>query len=57
MLGTYPDWVREWIDQQGGLSERLITMSFEYASRHMKICDGEAPAQIARTERTSATRL
>jgi hypothetical protein len=53
MMRTYPDWVRTWIDQQGGLSERLITMSFEYASRYMKRCEEDVPGQSVRTDRVA----
>ena len=38
MTRKYPDWVRAWIVAQGGLSDRLATMSYEYASRFMRTC-------------------
>jgi len=38
MMRKYPDWVRAWIVAQGGLSDRLATMSYEYASRFMRTC-------------------
>jgi hypothetical protein len=38
MMRKYPEWVRAWIVAQGGLSDRLATMSYEYASRFMRTC-------------------
>src|SRR5215207_5674562 len=38
MLKTYPDWVRSWISSRGGLSNRVITMNYSYASKFMKPC-------------------
>ena len=38
MMRKYPDWVRAWIVAQGGLSDRLATMHYEYASRFMRTC-------------------
>jgi hypothetical protein len=49
MLNAYPEWVRSWIDAVGGLSEDLVTMNFEYASRYMRPCDSEKPKEILRT--------
>jgi hypothetical protein len=39
LLNTYPSWVRNWINSKGGLSRRLITMPFRYASKHMQACE------------------
>jgi hypothetical protein len=44
MLNSYPGWVRSWISSRGGLSSRVITMDYAYASRFMKTC-GTATAQ------------
>jgi hypothetical protein len=44
MLKSYPSWVRNWINSQGGLSSRVITMNYRYASKFMKPC-GTATAQ------------
>jgi hypothetical protein len=41
MLSTYPGWVKSWIDAMGGLTGELITMNFEYARRHMRVCQNE----------------
>jgi hypothetical protein len=38
MMRKYPKWVRAWIVEQGGLSDRLVTMSYEYASKFMRTC-------------------
>jgi hypothetical protein len=45
MLNKYPGWVRSWISSNGGLSRRLITMPYGYASKYMKPC--EPPTAIA----------
>jgi hypothetical protein len=44
MLNKYPGWVREWISSHGGLSRRLITMPFGFASNYLRMC-GTATAQ------------
>jgi hypothetical protein len=38
MMRKYPEWVRAWIAAQGGLSDRLVTMRYEYANRFMRTC-------------------
>jgi hypothetical protein len=38
MMRKYPKWVRAWIVAQGGLSDRLPTMSYEYAHKFMRSC-------------------
>lgn len=38
MMRKYPKWVRAWIVEQGGLSDRLMTMSYGYASKFMRTC-------------------
>jgi hypothetical protein len=38
MVRKYPKWVRVWIVAQGGLSDRLPTMSYEYANKFMRSC-------------------
>jgi hypothetical protein len=44
MLNKYPSWVRNWISNHGGLSQKLITMPYEYTSKYMKTC-GTATAE------------
>jgi hypothetical protein len=39
MMQKYPDWVRNWIQVQGGLSSRLIKMDYAYASRFIPSCE------------------
>jgi hypothetical protein len=39
MLNTYPEWVTTWIDAKGGLSGRLMTMDYSYASQHLRRCE------------------
>jgi hypothetical protein len=38
MMRKYPTWVRAWIIAHGGLSDRLITMTYEYANKFMQTC-------------------
>lgn len=38
MMRKYPRWVRVWIAAQGGLSDRLATMSYAYAQNFMRTC-------------------
>lgn len=38
MMRKYPTWVRAWIVAQGGLSDRLTTMTYEYANKFMRTC-------------------
>jgi hypothetical protein len=38
MMRKYPRWVRIWIVGHGGLSDRLATMSYQYAQNFMRSC-------------------
>jgi hypothetical protein len=38
MMGQYPQWVRDWITRNGGLTNRVIRMDYAYASRFMQTC-------------------
>ena len=38
MMRKYPNWVRAWIVAQGGLSDGLDTMGYEYANKFMRTC-------------------
>lgn len=38
MMRKYPGWVRSYIASNGGLSSRLMTMDYKYASRFMRRC-------------------
>jgi hypothetical protein len=39
MMTKYPDWVRSWIHEKGGLSHQLFRMDYAYASRFIPDCD------------------
>jgi hypothetical protein len=39
MMRKYPQWVRTWIAAQGGLSDRLATMSNSYAQNFIRTCN------------------
>lgn len=39
MLNSYPDWVRRWISDNGGLTSRLKTMPYAYARQFVPDCD------------------
>jgi hypothetical protein len=41
MLNSYPSWVRNWINKWGGLSRKLITMDYAYASKFMRTCGSQ----------------
>jgi hypothetical protein len=49
MMQNYPAWVKSWIRSQGGLSGQLKTMSYSYASRHIKPCGSFAAAKQNRS--------
>jgi len=38
LMERYPDWVKDWIFLQGGLTRRLMTMDYKYASRFIPAC-------------------
>lgn len=38
MMREYPRWVQSWLIQQGGLTDRLVTMDFSYISQHIRSC-------------------
>lgn len=42
MMRKYPGWVKAWIQSNGGLNGRLITMDYSYASRFIPSCKGTA---------------
>jgi hypothetical protein len=39
MAGKYPDWVRSWIQEKGGLSNQLLRMDYAYASQFIPGCE------------------
>ena len=38
LLERYPDWVKDWISLQGGLSRSLMTMDYAYARQFVQPC-------------------
>jgi hypothetical protein len=38
MYASYPGWVRSWISSKGGMTRRLITMDYAYASNFLPQC-------------------
>jgi hypothetical protein len=45
MMRKYPTWVRAWIVAHGGLSDRLSTMTYEYANKFMRTCGRTSTGQ------------
>jgi hypothetical protein len=38
LLRSYPEWVREWIASEGGLSETILELPPELIRQHLKEC-------------------
>jgi hypothetical protein len=38
LMAKYPDWVRSWIQEKGGLSHQLFRMDYTYASQFIPSC-------------------
>ena len=38
LMRKYPKWVRAWIVARGGLSDRLVTMNYDYANKFIRTC-------------------
>jgi hypothetical protein len=38
LMRKYPGWVKSWIARNGGLSGRLVTMNYSYASKFLRRC-------------------
>ncbi len=54
MLKNYPDWVVRWINQNGGLSRKLLQMNYSYASQYLPTCGNERqPETVARNSTRS----
>jgi hypothetical protein len=54
MMRNYPEWVRLWIDSRGGLTRRMKTMPYDYASIFLKQCDHEVSKRDSRLTRLLA---
>jgi hypothetical protein len=53
MMKTYPAWVRSWVSSKGGLTRRLVTMNYAYASRFMRPCGtSTASADVRKAGKT-----
>ena len=39
LLENYPEWVKSWIADRGGLTKDIMTMDYSYASRFLDRCD------------------
>ena len=39
LLESYPEWVKSWIANRGGLSKNIMTMDYSYASKFLDKCD------------------
>ncbi len=49
LMGRYPDWVKSWIEENGGLSPELMVMDYRYASKFITPCnEKEAAPRLAR---------
>lgn len=42
LMSTYPQWVRQWIAANGGLTSSLKTMSYDHASKFLPTCKTSA---------------
>ncbi|MEP6565760.1 MAG: hypothetical protein ABJB10_11535 [Mesorhizobium sp.] len=40
LLSQYPDWVRQWVDEHGGLSHTIMRMGADEVAMHLPICAG-----------------
>ncbi|ANT49889.1 hypothetical protein [Mesorhizobium amorphae] len=38
LISQYPDWVRHWIEEHGGLSHTIMRMEAEEAAKHLPLC-------------------
>ena len=39
LLESYPEWVKSWIANRGGLTKNIMTMDYAYASKFLDRCD------------------
>lgn len=42
MMAQYPGWVRNWLSGHNGLTTRLVSMDYRYASKFMQQCNAIA---------------
>ena len=51
MMTNYPDWVVSWINAKGGLTNSLMRMNYNYASRYLPACfKGKTKQRMVRNE-------
>lgn len=55
LLNNYPRWVRNWIHEKGGLSNRLKVMHYDYAKRFLPECPSTRVASNAQSSQFVAT--
>jgi len=53
MRRSYPGWVRSWLRKNGGLSRRLKTMNYSYASKYLQTCKTKRTFRHAYSKRSS----
>jgi hypothetical protein len=49
LMNSYPAWVRTWINANGGLTNQLKVMPYEYARQHIATCREEPRARLLTT--------
>ncbi|MGX5849335.1 hypothetical protein ACWGTO_19895 [Mesorhizobium sp. PL10] len=38
LISQYPDWVRQWIDEHGGLTHTIVRMEADEVAKHLPLC-------------------
>ncbi|RRI06422.1 hypothetical protein EH240_03890 [Mesorhizobium tamadayense] len=38
LISQYPDWVRQWIEEHGGLSHTIVRMEADEVAKHLPLC-------------------
>ena len=49
LMRSYPNWVRRWIANQGGLTSRMITMKYAHASHFIPTCNQTTASRRGRS--------
>ena len=50
LYGSYPEWVKAWLKQHGGLARTMKVMSYDVARRHIRPCSQTVSASGAVAE-------
>ncbi|RWX69820.1 hypothetical protein EN780_05140 [Mesorhizobium sp. M4B.F.Ca.ET.089.01.1.1] len=45
LISQYPDWVRQWIEEHGGLSHTIVRMEADEVAKHLPLCGVLANSQ------------